>query len=547
MRRNAGVGFETGVFGGMKNRMFAAAAMAAMLAPAVAPAAETQVDAKKEEGSLYLQCDGNPNNMTAGESAARLLGAVTLLGLFAPPPESADASKRKFGADGAAACSGILEGEKAEGNPRRRIPLILARAVHQIEAKDYAAAGADVAKARAEADAAQLTADPYFNRSMGLSFDQVEAAILVRQDRVPDAMRVALAATDKHRFSLLPLISMQDYAKLAPLGSDADIAHVQAVARLAPGMTDLAADRLEEIGRYGEAARMRADLVRFQSIGKTKEGEPLRPSTLAVAQLALSEALAGDWDAAAAAAKRARSIDDARVGEGKPEAMDVRLQTTEVLDLYEVLLLAKDGKPEAARRQFTARSRWLAPSFGAVMAANRLLYADAPAADRVAQLTQPADAMWAERATAARAELTAKDSDNKTLFQLIEPYVAAAAFEAQSKSVWRTDKSKIFIKLKSDDALEPETKIAFLYGVQPDVAYDSMMLHAALDAKAQGKQGFTFAPLFDKYLAAVVRAGSPGDEIMPASLYLDADAVIAALSPAIPDPVTLKARRAGAK
>jgi hypothetical protein len=78
----------------MKTRIFAAAAMAAMLVPAVAPAAETQTETKKEEGSLYLQCDGNPNNMTAGESAARLLGAVTLLGLVAPPPESADASKR---------------------------------------------------------------------------------------------------------------------------------------------------------------------------------------------------------------------------------------------------------------------------------------------------------------------------------------------------------------------------------------------------------------------------------------------------------------------
>jgi hypothetical protein len=33
---------------------------------------------------------------------------------------------------------------------------------------------------------------------------------------------------------------------------------------------------------------------------------------------------------------------------------------------------------------------------------------------------------------------------------------------------------------------------------------------------------------------------------MPDALFLDADAVVAALSPVIPDPVTLKARRAAA-
>ena len=186
--------------------------MAATLSFGTAPAAFAQDAAKsaaKDAGSLYLQCDGFPNNMTAGESAARLLGAVTLLALFAPPPEAADASKRKFGAEGVTACTGILEGEKAEGNARRRIPLILARALHRIEAKDYDAAIADVALARGEAGTAGLTADPYFNRSMGLSFDQVEAAALVRKGQVADAMRVSLAAAPQHRFSLMPLVGIK--------------------------------------------------------------------------------------------------------------------------------------------------------------------------------------------------------------------------------------------------------------------------------------------------------------------------------------------------
>jgi hypothetical protein len=529
----------------MKTRIFAAAAMAAMLVPAAAPAAETQTETKKEEGSLYLQCDGNPNNMTAGESAARLLGAVTLLALFAPPPESADASKRKFGADGVAACSAIVDGEKAEGNPRRRVPLILARAVHRIEAKDYDAAIGDVAKARAEAAAAALTADPYFNRSMGLSFDQVEAAALVRLGRIEDAQRVSLTQAGQYRYSLMPLLGFNTYSNLAPIGGDADIERAKALSRLVPAAIDTVAGRLEELSRFDEAAKMRADLVAYQSLGKDKEGKALPPSSLGVARSALAYALAGQWDTAAASATRARSIDAERLNDAKPEDMAVRLQATEVLDLYEVMLLAHGGNLDGARRKFTARSRWLAPSFGAVMAANRLLYDGASPADRTGQLAMPATALWQERVDSTRAELLAKDSDNKSLFALIKPYAAASAFEAQSKSAWRTDKSKIFLKPSKERPFD-DSKIAFLYGVSGDVAFDTMMLHAALDAKAQGKKGFTFNPIIDKYLAGVVREGNPGEAAMPDALFLDADAVVAALSPVIPDPVTLKARRAAA-
>ncbi len=377
----------------MKTGFSIAAATAATLALALSATAQAQATAAKDDGSLYVQCDGQPNNMTAGETAARLLGAVTLLALFAPPPEAADASKRKFGAEGVSACTGVIEGEKAEGNPRRRVPLILARALHRIEAKDYDAAIADVTMARAEAQTAGLTADPYFKRSMGLSFGQVEAAALVRLDRVEDAMRVSLADTEQHRYSLMPLLGFKTYAELAPLGSAADLPRAQALARIIPGSVNDAAARLEELSRYEESAAMRTDLVAYQGSTKDKDGTLLPPSSLSVARAALAQALAGQWSTAAASAERARSIDTTRLSEGKPENMDVRLQATEVLDLYEVLLLAHQGDAAAARRKFTARARWLAPSFGAVLTANRLLYDAAPAADRTGQLAIPAAAL----------------------------------------------------------------------------------------------------------------------------------------------------------
>ncbi|WP_077146373.1 hypothetical protein [Sphingopyxis sp. KK2] len=527
----------------MKQAIKLAATLAASLSFVLTPAAMAQDMATKDAGSLYVQCDGFPNNMTTGEGVARFLGAVTLLGLFAPPPEAADASKRKFGTDGVMACTNILEGEKAEGNVRRRIPLILARALHRIEAKDYDGAIADVAIARAEAGTAGLTTDPYFNRSMGLSFDQVEAAALVRKGEVEEAMRVSLGDVPQHRFSLMPLFSFKTYADIAPLGTDADLGRALALARVSPGASTAAAGRLDELSRFGESATLRADLVTYLSTRKDKDGKLRDPATKSVAELALGQALAGQWAEAAASAERARALDAKLVGEGKPEDMDIRLPASEILDLYDVLLLANQGNIEGARRKFTARTQWLAPSFGAVLATNRLLYDGAPAADRTGQLAKPAADLWTDRATAKRAELIAKDGDNKTLFYLIEPYVAGSTFEAQSQKVWRTDKSKIFLKLTPGKG-DPDAKLAMLYGVPADAAFDAMLLHAALDAKAQGKQGFTFLPIIDTYVAGIVHAGNTDDPSMPPSLFLNADEVIAALSPAIPDPVTLKARRA---
>jgi hypothetical protein len=126
------------------------------------------VEAKKvekipKEPSRYIQCDGQPNNTTAAESAARILGAFTLLVLLAPKPEMPDPKARKFGLEGIKSCSSLLEGvENIESNPVRRLELQLARAVHYIEAKDYAAAVTDVRKARVDAESRGLFNDVYF-------------------------------------------------------------------------------------------------------------------------------------------------------------------------------------------------------------------------------------------------------------------------------------------------------------------------------------------------------------------------------------------------
>src|SRR5262249_5941814 len=154
-------------FGGLGRILLVSAAMALVLE---APVQAQKTADQKPAGSLYLQCDGNPDNMSAGELGVRLVAITAIVGLFVPQPETPDPSKRLFADKGVASCNELIEGPKKEKTFERRIPLILARGLHRIEAKDYAGALIDVALARQEAATAGLADNPYFQRSVGISF-----------------------------------------------------------------------------------------------------------------------------------------------------------------------------------------------------------------------------------------------------------------------------------------------------------------------------------------------------------------------------------------
>jgi hypothetical protein len=160
-------------------RLAAALAVATCCMAEVAAAAAPAPPAEKGPTgpSNYIKCDGMPNNVTAGETAARLVGAVTLLGLFAPPAEQANPKQRLFGEEGIAACEALLVKTGAgEGNLNRRMRLHLARALHRIEAKTYQAAIADVATFQTEY--AERSATPEYRLGTGLAVTYVEALAL---------------------------------------------------------------------------------------------------------------------------------------------------------------------------------------------------------------------------------------------------------------------------------------------------------------------------------------------------------------------------------
>ncbi len=509
----------------------------ALLLPlaAAAQTASTTPEKKAAEGSRYVQCDGEPNNVTGGETAARLLGAVTLLGLFAPPPEAADASKRKFGAEGVTVCSELLTGEKREGNPSRRVGLIMARAIHQIEAKDFASAIADADLAQKEAEAAGLMADPYFARSRGRAFDLIRAAALFRQGKIAEArdMTIRNAGLAKHSFLAL---SGNQYSQMVQTGTPAEAQYYGWMTRSTALLASSEAARLEEIGRLREAATLREAKLDFLSVLNDQK------NSVALAEAAVANALAGNRELGQQRAREAQANFDQRRSEGKPETNAAEF--VELIDLYHVIDMADGGDIKGARRLFAARSQWIAPSFGMVVEVTRRLLAGASADERIGGLSRDPAQLWADRIATTKAALLDKDSDNKTLFYLVRNAVPASAYEALSKNVWNVKKSTIALTIKPKDG-KPRKYDTFLQFGNFQAVFEGYLLHAALTAKSRGHQGFvlTAVPAGGMF-GALVLTGNRGEPGLPAALYNDADEIIADLSSIIPSPDALKARRA---
>ena len=524
-------------------KMLAVLAMGASALSISVPSPALAQSEDKEKGSLYLRCDGEPNNMTGGESFARFLGAVTLLGLFAPAPETPDPSKRLFAEEGVDACSQLIDGEKAEGNAVRRIPLILARALHQIEAKNPAAALEDVARAREEAIAADLVGNAYFDRTMGLSFTKIEAEAHLRLGDPVKARDASLAPIAGMQYSFVPVGIVNDFGDFNRDFPPAAETKFAANARILPSFLNTYASRLEQVGRFSDAAQKREALI------DVIEGiNPEEIMSGIYARSALSFALAGEWERATERAEFARGNLAARRAEGKPE--DDAARTIEVLDLYDIVKLAHEGDLTIARRNFAARSQWIEPSFGAIMEVNRRLREGASEEELFGSLTQSADEMWQQRYDDKLAVKLQKDTDNDTLFSLIQSYAEVEAFERRSKNTWRVEKKS---KMMSKEADEDGMWTIWASG-ELSSAIDSIMLHAALQAKQRGNEGFTmWLRLPYRYQgyslpsSGSVRFLNRDDPLANEVLFIPADEVIAELRQVIPDAEELRLRKKNRK
>lgn len=488
-------------------------------------------------GSLYLQCDGNPNNMAAGESIARFVGVVTLLAVFAPSREVPDASKRRFGEAGVKACDEILSGEKAEGNVVRRLPLILARALHQIEAKDYAAAVSDVHLARDEAAKAGLTPNLYFDRSLGLSFDLIESQALLRMGKVDTARAMNVRPAKVSPYSYYPLRIVREIYMFSdtPVMPEEE-AYLRALSKMVVTTPFVLAAVLDEAGRFAEAGDALCDALNFEHMNLKDSDEE---SAILGPVAANSYALAGNWGAAEALhAQSAKVISKMRT-EGKPLKYETLI--IERMDFFEIVKLFREGKAVEARKRFAARSRWTAPTFGQVLELNRLLRRDAAPEDLFGALSEAPEAMRARRRSEALAAILETDKNNRKLFSYILPYAPVDSYENVSGRVWKTKGNAIVAKNTLNSSKSYPMTAPYSDGI---VSPDALLLHAALQAKSRGKSGFTFSIVPDQPYFGFVQFADREDLGISDLFYLNADAVIADLRAIIPSPDDLAARRA---
>ena len=493
--------------------------------------------------SLYLKCDGNPAHMSDAEKFARFMGAVTLLGLFAPRPEVPEPAKRLFAEKGVEACTQLIDGAEApqklspENFVPRRLPLILARAAHQIEAKNYAAALADVQKARDEAKAAGLAGNPYFERSMGLSFNLMEANAEVGLGNFAAARKVGLASLAFSRWSVLPMLARRDFgSELRDGSADEDASHNGSDKLFITDAPQHAA-RLEQLGRYEEAAALReAFIVRAGLIDSTTK------LVWPLAATAVTEAMAGQWDTASARAEAARKALDGADEAGIPDPS--RTATLEYLDFYHILKLAHDGRMDEARALYAARSEWSTLSPGLRFNVSDMLRKGARADQLTGALAKSGEEQFNERRQLASAQLLQTYTNNQSLFSLILPYASVEDYEKLSDAVWNLKQERF---IKSEPL--PNSRFHAIAGglAYPSretliIAQDAMLLHAALAARAQGFKGLLYMTPRTINENSVVAFVNPGPDI-PDQFFIDADSVIAELRQLIPSPEELAARR----
>lgn len=489
----------------MKLNVLAGAALAALLVHAPASA--------QRAPSAHIRCDGLPDNVTAGETAARLLGAVTLLGLFAPAHETPNAAMRLAGAEGVTICNTALSGES---NDARRAQLILATAIHQIESNQYDAA---IATARsADSDRPAFAASAPYRLSLHLSALEIEALALVGAGRTDEAVAKALEMADAAPYDVVNQLRAQRFVRLTARYGPAEQRFYDNLVRLFPAAVIERALARQMAGDFRGGAE---DYDLWMRLERSTIG---RAGMVSSAHAALIRAVAGDVARAEELATEARTALQAE------PTSSVAPVATEILDLYQIWKNAHDGRMADARLLFANRAAWLRPSPAAVSAIAQMLREGAPAEAVTGTLAGDPQRFRTELLERRLREM----NDGKSRFATIRAFHGQADYDRFGGNVWRSGRSRYFSRE------DTERMHARLINVTRDgggvPAGYALLLHAALTAQAEGKSAFMMMPLQSSVAFGWIRFGDPAAEDMIAPMSLDPARVIADLSPLIPRP-----------
>jgi hypothetical protein len=442
---------------------------------------------------------------------------VTLLGLFAPGPEGADASARLSGAEGVAICDSALS---SESNDVRRTQLILARAIHHIEAGQHQAAIEDARLVNS--DRPIFAATPQFQLSLRLSALEVEALAHAEAGRTREAANKAMEMAEAAPYDLLNVMRASRYVALTGEFGDAERAYFERLVRLYPlGVADRAALKMT-------AGDFRGAAEDYLLLGRVIDAALGEASAHPLAQAAIAQALSGQGEVAdRTAASAVEALDQMAARHPNTNLASTR----EMLDFFRILRMAQTGRAADARLLFSARSGWTAVSPAAVTSLAGTLRQGVEPAQLTGLLAED-PAKFRADALAAKLTYLREGEGTKTRFTAMRAFSTPANYTAFSDNVWRTQRSR-YLSNDVDEKTGSRTVNVVRNGGGLPSGY-ALLLHSALVARSEGKTSFMLMPLRSAIFTAQVRTGNEGDANIIAPVSFNAERVIQDLTPLFP-------------
>jgi hypothetical protein len=481
-------------------------------------AASAMVTTPALAASDYVKCDGQSKGMGVAEGLARLTVIIGTLGL-AGSPEQDNVTERRFGEEGIAACTRALSDGRGKTDDRRRSRLILARAIHSLEAKKHDAALADARSF--PAIAGEKATDPLFLRSFGLSAMEVEARSLAQAGKWSEAEDAALRMAEASDYDVSNLSRAASLiADTSPV-TDRKRALYDKLIRMNPVWRVNYANMLQWNGLFAEAAAVRKPLPDLFY------DDLMHPRVLA--ETAAVQFLSGDNQGAEANLAEARKKTEEQAGKiaGKSGDIVTRMQSDiaiadEHIAFCGIVRAAQSGQIEKARQLFNSRERWLAPNHSVMAYVTAQLQKGMDS--NIAGPLSRSPASYREAAIKAFQDRVNETTHDKSVYYLIRPYLSTGDYSRVAKQV-RESPSK-FMPVKQDNFKGETVSITGSYGV---AGSEALLLHAAWVAKSRGKSGFALLLPRSVGNSARVLFGSPEDFNLPASAFFNADKVDADL------------------
>ncbi len=507
----------------MKRALFSLAAVAGAI---LASPVQAQEKAPKPV-SPFILCDGRTGHVGLMETLGRLVAITVTAGLSEVATATDDDARKLKGVEAAGACDTALTTEHDNG---RRIQLAYAKAVHLIEADKLDDA---LTAARAvEAAGGPLAGDWGYRRTSAPRILLLQADILTRMKKPAEAQAAAVQALQLAPYDVSVAQLANQYVNLTPELDETKNAALTQMARLLPRLAWTHISAEVTAGRLNDAV---ADLEALRDLGRGFS-EELHPEAIEAHRASLMVLAGNGAQSDEIAARVQTSLTQLAASGYAAQNGTFVAEATETLSLRQILRDATSGKAKDARAVFRAHGPWLLVNKALLVAAVGKLREGAAPDELTGTLSETPAAMLAR----SQAEHLAALSDAKRIKPLYAQIFYAANAEAFAKAggaTWKVgDKPRFLLKRRADDTTPGD-----VMSTEPSVtglpAGEALCLQAALIAKARGVHGYVLSPVRKYVTIAVLRWGNAGDAGLPSRLMLDADKVIADLSPHIPQPV----------